>query len=151
MVKESAKKAVRKQSRFTRNVLHGNAMNKRGVAADHHHCAEISRKIRSPKSKNQLLHSMKTEYLLHEFSDGVVTGAWTRDEKPPITIHPNELKFTIPNFPNNNNVFEQNMMRTTALKSQMLNEFRTRSLSRSHSDSDVGLQEDYTHEIELLD
>jgi len=104
-------------------------MNKQGVSTDFHHHGDIrgERRIRFPKEPMPLRSiSMEKTLLQQQYTDGVVVGKWNKTESPlRVNIErPKEWKFTIPSSPNNRNVFENMVERTTELKTQTLQELR---------------------------
>lgn len=100
---------------YSRTVLHGNKMNKRGFANAHSQLSspnKISRKMRRMNFEETHSH--------HHFGDTVIKG------KPPKPVC-TEIRPTIPNCPNNSNIIEQAYSRATELHHDVMNEIKTRS------------------------
>ncbi len=133
------------REKFSRQILHGNALNKRGIPSDMHHHDGMrkERKIcfhREPKTLRSI--SMMEKSLLQEFTDGVVVGKWNKIsiDSPRISRQSSEeLKFTIPTSPNNRNIFENMVEHTTELKSQALQELRGRRASELEAEREIWL------------
>ena len=125
---------------YSRVILHGNAANKRGVAADFERSAKhrdnnarIRRSHKNAASTGCIPRSRK-------LGDTIV-----RAPPPKKEVHlSNDLRFTIPLSPRNNNIFHQMLVRNFFTWNDVMLELKTSQCVRSFS-------VDETHEIVLID
>jgi hypothetical protein len=130
---------------FSRCVLHGNKMNKRGIAAP-----AYQNPHRHSPSKNAMKyhnHNIVSAFMTpqqRKFGDVVVRGPPPKDFAiSGMANDTHELRFTIPDTTENNNLLDQIYWRTTELHDDVLSELR--SYIKIHS-----FAEDTDHEIEIL-
>lgn len=123
---------------YSRAILHGNRMNKRGVVADYQRNLQ-HRKVPSSMHKSQS-HLASRKTLTHEFGDVVIKAAANYDSPRVTRENSTEMKFTIPNSPNNKNLFEQSVRRVSVAKHLIIEAIREKRMD-----------EDYDHDIELID
>ena len=88
---------------YSRNVIHGNNMNKKGCVFAYQRSIRPS-KVSFKKSKVSKLLSPANEQLLRDFGDFVVRAGPPKKVEDSISY---PVKFTIPNCPNNINLIEQ--------------------------------------------
>jgi hypothetical protein len=114
-------RASNQQKVFSRNMIHGNRMNKRGVAQHFQNGIRSERKVNfHPKKYHQVNPVLNSQH--RDFGDMVVRGP------PPkmMVQYSTETRFTIPTtFSNNNNIYSQVLSRSNAHMNDVLHELRS--------------------------
>lgn len=124
---------------FTRNVLHGNAANRKGVSADFSRSAKYRHekaRIRSaPGTASSTTDSMK-----RKFGDTIVRAPPPKKE---VRLS-NDLRFTIPVISRNFNIFNQTVVRSFYTWHDVMLELKThQQVTAFHVDED--------HEILMIE
>lgn len=117
----------------SRSIRHANMMNKRGCADLYHkpiHASKVSMKVKKVKSP-------KVKVVHENHGDTIIEG------KPPKNDVKDEKRFTIPDVPDNQNIFLTRYLRSHVAMGLLNHELKTHFKVRTFS-------EDNDHEIEIL-
>ena len=109
-------------------------MNKRGAVAQYRKSV-LSKKVAPKKFNRQAVYMEPKAPMIIE--DDVIKG------KPPKPVRSKEVRYTIPNVPNNVNIATQTYIRSHAVMAVIMNELKTAVKINSFN-------MDMEHEIEVL-
>lgn len=104
---------------FSRNMLHGNSLNKKGLSAEYYKNA-ASRKMPDRACKNRA--SSGSSGAHHQLGDVVVKAHAPKVENG--RTKSDEVRYTIPNSPVNTNIFNQGLVRADVVHSLIMNEVK---------------------------